>query len=212
MYRKSVACAALLALFTWTSTTSGDTLNDEANTLLQIRQYYLTLEKNWPAIPQRVRLSFAVAEDPEYFELPVQVSVVARTVGSFLRRSDSSLFSRNFLPYLLGAELSHDEILDFYLNEVFLGRTCFGVTDAAVTYFGKSLEELRLEEIAYLAGLPRSPVRMHPVRYHDRAIQRRNQVLSRMRAAEIITKEELDAALQTDLVVLEPLGRCEIDE
>jgi penicillin-binding protein 1A len=76
--------------------------------------------------------------------------------------------------------LQKDEILELYLNEIFLGQNSYGVAAAAQTYFNKSLENLSAEEVAYLAILPKAPSKYHPVRQLDRAISRRNFVLKEM--------------------------------
>ena len=76
--------------------------------------------------------------------------------------------------------LSKDEILELYLNEIYLGANSYGVAAAAQTYFNKSLSELSPGEAAYLAALPKKPAELHPVRDYDDAIQRRNYVLREM--------------------------------
>ena len=58
--------------------------------------------------------------------------------------------------------LSKNEILELYLNEIFLGQRSYGVAAAALNYFNKSLDELELSEISYLAGLPKGPNNYHP--------------------------------------------------
>ena len=60
--------------------------------------------------------------------------------------------------------MSKDKILELYLNEIFLGQNSYGIASAADTYFSKSLDDLTLEESAYLASLPKAPSNYHPVR------------------------------------------------
>ena len=76
--------------------------------------------------------------------------------------------------------LSKDKILELYLNEIFLGQNSYGVTAAAQTYFNKSLRELAAHEAAMLASMPKAPSDFHPVRNHDRLLQRRDFVLKEM--------------------------------
>ena len=76
--------------------------------------------------------------------------------------------------------LSKDQILELYLNEIFLGQNSYGVAAAAQTYFNKTLDELELHEAAFLAALPQAPSNYHPVRNHDRVLARRNWVLGQM--------------------------------
>ena len=89
---------------------------------------------------------------------------------------------------------SKDQILELYLNEIFLGLNSYGVAAASLNYFGKSLNELTLEEMAYLAALPKGPNNYHPFRQTERAIERRNWVLGQMYDNGYITEAELNAA------------------
>lgn len=76
--------------------------------------------------------------------------------------------------------LNKQEILELYLNKIFLGYRSYGVAAAAQTYFGKSLNELTLSEMAIIAGLPKAPSTMNPLYSLKRSEERRNVVLSRM--------------------------------
>jgi penicillin-binding protein 1A len=98
-----------------------------------------------------------------------------------------------------------DEILELYLNEIYLGRRAYGVAAAALLYFGKPLDELTLSEIAYLAAVPRAPNNYHPIRNRERAIERRNWVLDRMVANEMLDGAEAEIAKRDDLVVVDRL-------
>ena len=91
-------------------------------------------------------------------------------------------------------------ILELYLNQIYLGNRSFGVAAAALNYFDKSLSELTLSEAAYLAALPKGPANYHPIRHNDRAVSRRNFVLSRMADRGYITEEEATAAQAEPLV------------
>ena len=85
--------------------------------------------------------------------------------------------------------LSKEDILELYLNEIFLGQNSFGVTAAAQTYFNKTLSELAPHEAAFLASLPKAPSDFHPVRRKDRLLSRRNFVLKEMYENGYITAE-----------------------
>ena len=95
-------------------------------------------------------------------------------------------------------------ILEIYLNQIFLGRNSYGVAAASLTYFNKSLDELTLPEMAYLAALPKGPANYDPVRYKERAIERRNYVLRRMFEDGAISAADEQAALAADLVITPP--------
>ncbi len=95
--------------------------------------------------------------------------------------------------------LSKDRILELYLNEIFLGQNSYGVAAAAQTYFNADLEDLSLEQAAYLAALPQAPSNFHPVRDYDRAISRRNYVLREMFENGYITEDEMQTAQAAEL-------------
>ena len=96
--------------------------------------------------------------------------------------------------------LTKQEILELYLNKIFLGYRSYGVAAAAQTYFGKSLNELTLSEMAIIAGLPKAPSTMNPLYSLKRSEERRNVVLGRMLDEKYISKEEYDAALKEPII------------
>src|SRR5699024_9028967 len=96
--------------------------------------------------------------------------------------------------------LSKDEILELYLNKIYLGYRAYGVAAAAQTYFGKSLDQLTLSEMAVLAGLPKAPSTMNPLYSLKRATERRNVVLARMLDEKYISEEQYQQALNEPIV------------
>jgi penicillin-binding protein 1A len=100
------------------------------------------------------------------------------------------------------AAFTKDQILELYLNEIFLGLNSYGIAAAALNYFGKSLNDLSLDEMAYLAALPKGPNNYHPFRHRDRAIERRNWVLLQMLDNGYITQAEYDEAAKKPLTVM----------
>jgi penicillin-binding protein 1A len=94
---------------------------------------------------------------------------------------------------------SKDQILEFYLNQIFLGNHSFGVRAAAETYFSKTLEELTLAECAILAGIPKAPSIYNPLADPERCISRRNVVLRRMFDLGWIDSEAFEVALATPI-------------
>ena len=84
--------------------------------------------------------------------------------------------------------LTKQQILELYLNQIFLGRNAYGVQAAARAYFNKDVGQLSLAECAFLAILPKAPTNYDPVRHHDRALQRRNFVLGEMLRNGFITQ------------------------
>ena len=96
--------------------------------------------------------------------------------------------------------LSKEEIMELYVNKIFLGHRSYGFGAAARVYFGKDLPELTLSEIATLAGMPKAPSTMNPIYSLERATNRRNVVLRRMLDEQYITQEEYDQARNETLV------------
>lgn len=99
------------------------------------------------------------------------------------------------LAFKIEYALSKDEILELYLNKIFLGHRAYGFAAAAQIYYGKSLSELALQEMAMLAALPKAPSRNNPISNPDNAIERRNYILGRMVKLEYISEEQLQEAL-----------------
>lgn len=96
--------------------------------------------------------------------------------------------------------LTKNEILELYLNKIYLGYRSHGVAAAAKTYFNKSLNDLTLSEIAIIAGLPKAPSTMNPLYSVKRAEDRRNVVLGRMLETKDITQEEYEKAKAEPIV------------
>jgi penicillin-binding protein 1A len=96
---------------------------------------------------------------------------------------------------------SKDKILELYLNEIYLGLGNYGIAASALNYFGKSVHELGIAEVAYLAALPKAPNNYHPFRHRQAAIERRNWVIGRMAENGYITQEQAEAARKEPLTV-----------
>ena len=94
------------------------------------------------------------------------------------------------------------------MNRVFLGQGCSGVAGAAEAYFGKPVAALAVQEVAYLAILPKAPVVFHPERAGDKALERRNWLLGEMAEAGLIPADVAETAVDLPLGVQEPLGTC----
>ena len=95
--------------------------------------------------------------------------------------------------------ITKDQILEMYLNNVYLGAGAYGVSAASKIYFNKKLNQLTLPELALIAGLPQAPSVYNPYNSKKLAIQRRNEVLKRMLTMRYITKEEYKKAIETDV-------------
>ena len=105
------------------------------------------------------------------------------------------------LAYKIEAALSKDEILELYMNQIYLGQRAYGFASAARAYFNKDLDHLTVAEMAMLAGLPQNPSRHNPVANPKRARERQHAVLGRMRALNYISESQYQAALSEPLRV-----------
>ena len=104
-----------------------------------------------------------------------------------------------FLAIRIEQLLTKDEILELYLNKIYLGYRAYGVGAAAQVYFGKPVDQLSLSEMAMIAGLPKAPSTFNPLYSHSRALARRNVVLGRMLDQNDITQQQYDDARNTPL-------------
>jgi len=114
----------------------------------------------------------------------------------FLSREKTYLRKINeiFLSFKIEHELSKEQILELYLNKIYLGNRSYGIGSAAKIYYGKPLQELSLAQYAMLAGLPKAPSAYNPIANAERALIRRNYVLKRMLTLGKISQAEHDNA------------------
>jgi penicillin-binding protein 1A len=177
------------------------------------------------AIPGELQRAFLAAEDDRFFEHPgvdwqglTRAAIAVASTGEpaqgggtitmqvarnfFLGREKtvSRKVREIFLALRIEHMLSKREILDLYLNKIFLGQRAYGVGAAAEVYFGKTVADLTLAEIALIAGLPRAPSLDNPVTSPQRAMQRRAYVLRRMHETGLIDRETMRAAAEEPVV------------
>lgn len=119
----------------------------------------------------------------------------------FLSREKTYLRKLNeiFLSFKIERELSKDEILELYLNKIYLGQRAYGVAAAAQVYYGTDINSLNLAQIAMIAGLPKAPSTTNPISNPKRALIRRNYVLQRMLSLSFITEDEYKEALESSI-------------
>lgn len=132
-------------------------------------------------------------------------STITQQVAKTLLLSDERTLIRKVKEALLATKmerhLSKEDILYLYLNQIFFGQNAYGIVEAAQVYFRKDLKDLKLEEMAILAGLPQAPSRYAPIRYPKRAKARQIYVLKRMADVGFITPEQRDEARATNVEV-----------
>ena len=181
------------------------------------------------AIPKRVIQAFLAAEDKTFYHhvgvdvpgilraivtnvinyatnrRPVGASTITQQVAkNFLLTSEVSIerkVKEAILAFRIERAFTKDQILELYLNEIYLGFGSYGVAAAALNYFDRPLDGLTLAESAYLAALPKAPNNYHPIRNREAAVDRRNWVLGRMREDGFITRSAADAAASQPLVI-----------
>ena len=120
---------------------------------------------------------------------------LTRNVFLSLDQTWSRKIKELFLSVKLERTISKDEILELYLNKISLGHRAYGVAAAADVYYGKSLDQLTLAQMAMLAAPPKAPSRINPITSPERALQRRNYVLGRMRELNFISQQEFEQAV-----------------
>jgi penicillin-binding protein 1A len=131
-------------------------------------------------------------------------TITQQVAKNFLLNSDRT-FDRKIREVLLSLRIesaySKEKILELYLNEIYLGLSNYGIAAAALNYFNKSVHELTIAEVAYLAALPKEPSSLNPFRDRDRAVERRNYVIGRMEEDGYITAKQASDARAEPLVV-----------
>lgn len=105
------------------------------------------------------------------------------------------------LSYRISKILSKDKIMEIYLNHIYLGMQAYGIVSASEEYFGKTVAQLTIPEMAMLAAMPKAPSAINPFRNYNRALQRRNWVLLRMMEDGYITPDKYEEYKNTELVV-----------
>lgn len=132
-------------------------------------------------------------------------STITQQVVKNLLLTPEKAISRKVQEALLARRieqvLSKDEILSIYLNHAYFGHLCYGVEEAARYYFDVSAKDLSLTQAATLAGLVQSPARLSPIKYPERAKQRRNYVLGQLWDKGYITEADYQSSIARDVVV-----------
>jgi penicillin-binding protein 1A len=171
-------------------------------------------------IPDNLKNAFIAGEDARFYEHPGvdyqgltravitlattgEKSVGGSTITQMLARnfflSLEKTFSRKtreiFLALKIEREFTKDEILELFLNKILLGHRAYGVGAAADVYYGKTLDQLTLAEAAMIAALPKAPSRINPITSPERALERRNYVLSRMLELGYISQQDYELAV-----------------
>lgn len=136
---------------------------------------------------------------------PQGASTITQQVAkNFLLTNEQSMERKAkeaILAMRIEVAYTKDQILELYLNEIFLGLGAYGVAAASLTYFDKSVHELTIAEAAYLAALPKAPNNYHPFRFPERAVGRRNDIIDLMADNGYITRDQAVEAKKQPLTV-----------
>jgi len=182
------------------------------------------------SIPKLVKEAFISAEDKNFYQhkgvdpegivraavtdlknlhsekRPVGASTITQQVArNFLLTNEVSIARKvkeMILAYRIEQVLTKDQILELYLNEIYLGFNSYGVAAASLDYFDKPLDELTVAEVAFLAAIPKNPNRYFREKNRDAAIERRNYVINRMLEDRYITPAQAQEAIATPLAFL----------
>lgn len=131
---------------------------------------------------------------------------VARNFFLSREKTATRKFNEMLLAFKIESNLSKEQILELYVNQIYLGQRAYGFASAAQIYFGKPLDRLSLAEYAMLAGLPKAPSRFNPVANPKRARLRQQYVLRRMRDLQMITDAQHAAADKEQLAIKRDLN------
>lgn len=178
-------------------------------------------------IPDLVKEGFLAAEDQNFYHHPgidfmaigraaytnvinpgsrlVGASTITQQVAKNFLLTNERSYERKIKEAILATRMEEamdkNQILELYMNEIYLGQRSYGVAAAAQTYFDKKLDDLNIAEIAYLAALPKAPNNYHPVRNHNTALARRNWVINRMLEDGYITSSQAELAIASPLAM-----------
>ncbi|OZI47929.1 penicillin-binding protein 1A [Bordetella genomosp. 5] len=132
-------------------------------------------------------------------------STITMQVARNFYLSSEKTYSRKFyellLTFKIESELTKDQILELYMNQIYLGHRAYGFAAASRTYFGKPLSEVTPAEAAMLAGIPKAPSRSNPITNFGRAQTRQHYVINRMQTLGYITAEQAQAARDEQISV-----------
>lgn len=175
-------------------------------------------------IPEQLKQAFLSAEDAHFYEhngisfKGLSRAIYQAVTNSHVQTGGSTITQQVAKNYFLTPErtiirkaremllalemeksLSKDKILELYLNKIFLGNRAYGVVAAAQVYYGKPLNELTLAQSAMIAGLPKAPSSSNPLRNPERAMVRRDWILSRMQTLGYISEQDYKDAVSEPL-------------
>ncbi|WP_251977077.1 penicillin-binding protein 1A [Salinicola avicenniae] len=141
-------------------------------------------------------------------------TITMQVARNYLLTLDQT-FTRKIREILLALQmeqiLSKPEILELYVNKIYLGHRSYGIAAAANTYYGKPLDELTLPQFAMIAGLPKAPSSFNPLANPERALIRRNWILYRMRELGSIDQAQYQEAVKAPITASQHVAQAEVE-
>lgn len=204
----------------------GTIYDAEGNVLAELKNErnirYLTSEE----IPQLVKDAFVSVEDKRFYKHNgVDFFALTRAVTKLINKDAitqggstiTQQLARNvflthevswqrkvkemFIAWELEKNYSKDQILEFYVNNIFYSNNCYGIESASEKYFGKTTAECSLSEVAFLCAIPNSPSRYNPLEHKESTLERRDVILDAMYKNDKISKAEYEQALAETIQV-----------
>lgn len=200
-----------------------DINGNEISTLSGIKELYYVESDEIPSILKQM---FVQIEDKEFYEhkgvdysailraalanitharIKQGASTITQQLAKNMFLTQDVTWNRKITEMFVAKELekrfSKDQILEYYINNIYFANGFYGIEAAAEGYFGKRVEELTLSQLAFLAGIPKSPNRYDPFNNFEATIERRDSVLRQMYAAGLISSLEYYAAVEEKIVL-----------
>lgn len=198
--------------------------NDKEINRLSANDYIYT---NYDDIPDLIKDAFIATEDKSFFKnngisikgigralvvdlknkgkLPQGGSTITQQLVKNVLLTQDKTWERKYTEILISLQLdktyTKEQILEYYLNNIYFGNGDYSVGTAAYTYFNKSLNQLNLAETAFIAAIPNNPSYYDPLKHYDNVIDRQHLILYNLKQQNYITQEQYDEALNTKVVL-----------
>ncbi len=209
--------------------------DSQSGEMIELEQLYDTENRVWVSssqIPKHLKNAFVSIEDERFYSHPgVDIKRFAGAAIQYITKKGNSSYGGStitqqliknltkdddysikrkiqeiYRAYNLEKELSKDEILEYYLNTIYLSQKCNGVASAAMTYFGKDVSELSLAECATLAGITQFPTKYDPIVNPENNKKRQLVILGKMKELGYITDKEYETAKNEELKFAKKAG------
>ncbi len=207
---------------------SGEVYDTDGNLIALLKNDRNLVYLTYDEIPERVKQAFVSTEDKRFYKhrgfdpFAILRAVKSLVIKDSITQGGSTItqqLARNiylthtvkwerkveeiFIAMALEKKYSKEEILEFYINNIFFSNGYYGIQAASQGYFNKDVDELDLSQTAFLCGIPNSPGSYDPLLHEDNALKRRDLILKNMYENELITEEEYEQA-KSEKIVLNP--------